>query len=52
MSTQLPSLADLHKDPQEAFKNDQLKTLLNQPPSESWLKVHPLTKSKNLPVVG
>ncbi|MCZ2460378.1 MAG: hypothetical protein LC128_12235 [Chitinophagales bacterium] len=50
MSTQLPSLADLHKDPQEAFKNDQLKTLLNQPPSESWLKVHPLTKSKYLPI--
>lgn len=50
MNQKLPSLADLHRDPQEAFKNDQLKTLLNQPPSESWLKVHPLTKSKYLPI--
>lgn len=40
----LPKLADLHKNPQEAFKNDQFKTLLNQPPSASWLKKHPMAK--------
>lgn len=33
----LPKLADLHKDPAQAFKNDELKLLLNQPPSEKWL---------------
>lgn len=38
---QLPSIADLHKDIQEAFKNDQLNLLLNQPPSEAWLKAYP-----------
>lgn len=37
----LPSIADLHKDVQEAFKNDQLNLLLNQPPSDGWLKAYP-----------
>lgn len=45
--SKLPSLAELHHDPQSAFKNDQLKTLLNQPPHASWLKKHPLAKSKD-----
>lgn len=44
---QLPTLADLHKDPQEAFKNDQFKLLLNQPPHASWVKKHPMAKAKN-----
>lgn len=38
MSQKLPSLAELHQSPEEAFKNDQLKTLLNVPPHASWLK--------------
>lgn len=46
MENNLPKLADLHKNPQEAFKNDQFKTLLNQPPSAHWLKKHPLAKRK------
>lgn len=44
---QLPSLQDLHHDPQQAFKNDQLNLLLNQPPHASWLKQHPMAKAKN-----
>lgn len=46
-SKPLPTLAELHGDPQAAFKNDQFKTLLNQPPSASWLKKHPLAKAKD-----
>jgi len=38
---QLPKLADLHADLATAFKNDQFKTLLNQPPHASWLKRSP-----------
>lgn len=44
---QLPTLAELHHDPQQAFKNDQLNLLLNQPPHASWLKQHPTVKAKN-----
>lgn len=43
----LPTLAELHGDPQKAFKNDQFKSLLNQPPHASWLKKHPMAKAKN-----
>lgn len=43
----LPTLSELHHDPQQAFKNDQLNLLLNQPPHASWLKQHPMAKAKN-----
>lgn len=43
----LPKLADLHADPESAFKNDQLKQLLNNPPSQHWLKKHPMAKTKD-----
>src|SRR5688572_3914627 len=43
----LPKLADLHKNPNEAFKNDQLNLLLNQPPSDDWTKKHPTATVKN-----
>jgi hypothetical protein len=43
----LPTLAELHQDVQAAFKNDQFKLLLNQPPHTSWLKKHPLETTKN-----
>lgn len=43
----LPTLSELHHDPQQAFKNDQLNLLLNQPPHASWLKQHPMAKTKN-----
>jgi hypothetical protein len=44
---QLPALADLHHDVQVAFKNDQLKLLLNQPPHSKWIKKHPIVKAKD-----
>jgi len=43
----LPKLQDLHYDAELAFKNDELKLLLNQPPPEKWLKAHPMAKMKN-----
>jgi hypothetical protein len=43
----LPTLAELHQDVQAAFKNDQFKLLLNQPPAVAWLKKHPLATTKN-----
>ena len=47
----LPTLAELHHDPAEAFKNDQLKLILNQPAHASWVKDHPFAKNvKYLPI--
>lgn len=43
----LPKLAELHQNPEEAFKNDELNLLLNQPPHETWLKKHPMIQVKN-----
>lgn len=40
----LPTLADLNKDIQAAFKNDQFNLLLNQQPPQSWVKEHPFAK--------
>lgn len=47
---QVPTLAELHHDVQQAFKNDQLNLLLNQPPHAGWLKKHPMTKGDYLPI--
>ena len=46
-SNHLPKLAELHHDIETAFKNDQYKLLVNQPPHASWIKKHPLAKVKN-----
>lgn len=49
----LPTLAELHYNVQEAFKNDQLNTLLNQPPHKDWLKEYPAVmgiKGEYLPI--
>lgn len=45
----LPKLAELHYDVQEAFKNDQLNLLLNQPAHQSWIK-NPLSGLPYLPI--
>lgn len=34
----LPTLADLHKTPEEAFKNDSFLSILNTPPPQKWIK--------------
>lgn len=47
----LPTLADLHKEPQQAFKNDEFKLLLNQPVSEKWIKINKMANnSQYLPI--
>jgi hypothetical protein len=50
LNHKLPTLAELHKDNEDAFANDQLKTLLNMPPNQAWIKKHPLTGQPYLPV--
>ena len=47
---ELPTLSDLHCDIETAFKNDELKLLLNQPPHLSWVKNNPIAKSKYIPI--
>ena len=39
--TNLPKLAELHHDVAAAFKNDEFKLLLNQPPHATWVKKNP-----------
>lgn len=46
----LPSLADLHHDIEEAFKNDELQRLCNQPVPKAWIKKHPMTSKEYLPI--
>lgn len=46
----LPTLAELHVSPQDAYRNDAFNTLLNQPPHASWLKKHPIAGTQYLPI--
>lgn len=43
----VPTLLDLHKNPEQAFEDDQFNYILNQPPHETWVKQHPIAKVKN-----
>ena len=47
----LPTLADLNKDIEAAFKHDQLNILLNQQPPAAWIKVNKFANnSQYLPI--
>lgn len=46
----LPTLAQLHQSPEEAFKYDKYLALVNQPPHEKWVKTHPMFKNKYIPI--
>lgn len=46
----LPTLVELHHDPEQAFKNDELNMLLCQPPHAKWVKKHPMVKSEYMPI--
>lgn len=46
----LPKLADLHKSPQEAYKDDLFLALVNQKPHQTWVKKHPMAKTEYLPI--
>lgn len=47
----LPKINDLYKDVQLAQSNDVLTALLNQPPKQEWVKIHPyIAGYKYLPI--
>lgn len=47
----LPTLRDLHNSPEVAFKQDELKLLLNQTPHASWVKTNKYANnSQYLPI--
>ena len=47
----LPKINDIYSDKIAVQKNDVFVTLLNQPPKEEWIKVHPFIKGyKYLPI--
>lgn len=47
----LPKIQDLEMKPSEAFKQDQLKLILNAQPPEKWIKDHPFAKNvKYIPI--
>ena len=47
----LPKIQDLYIDKVSTQKNDALVILMNQPPKETWVKVHPFIKNyKYLPI--
>lgn len=51
MSKNLPSIKTLYSSQEVALKNDQLTTLLNQPPKKEWIKVHPFISGyKYIPI--
>lgn len=51
-SRPLPKLADLHKDVEQAFKNDEFKLLLNQPVSEKWIKKNKMANNADYIPIG
>lgn len=47
----LPKIQDLYIDKVSTQKNDALVMLMNQPPKETWVKIHPFIKNyKYLPI--
>lgn len=47
----IPKIQDLYEDVESAKSNDALMVLLNQPPKESWVKIHPyIAGYKYLPI--
>lgn len=51
MSTNnFPTLAQLHGDPEKAFESDKFLALVNQPPHDKWVKIHPMYKNKYIPI--
>src|ERR1700761_4794539 len=43
---ELPKLSDIHENPEQAFKNDQLKHLLNQPTPGQFIKINKFVPGK------
>lgn len=51
MNNKIPQIQDLYSDVKLAQSNDALMALLNQPPKEDWVKIHPIIANyKYLPI--
>lgn len=51
MKSNLPKIQDLYSDKLTTQKNDAFVALMNQPPRQEWVKVHPFIKGyKYLPI--
>jgi hypothetical protein len=49
--SKLPAIKDLYSSKELAVKNDEFTALMNQPPSNDWVKEHPFIKGyKYLPI--
>jgi hypothetical protein len=46
----LPSLNDIYADVDGTTKNTALAVILNAEPPQNWIKVHPMTKFKYIPI--
>lgn len=49
-NTKLPTVAELYKDESLTLKNTALAVLLNSEPAPGWVKIHPITKGKYIPI--
>jgi hypothetical protein len=46
----LPTIQEIHSENPDAFKQDQFKTLVNQPPPPQWIKKHPISLNAYMPI--
>lgn len=46
----IPSLTELYADKEAMVKRNDLNIILNAEPKAEWVKVHPMTKQKYLPI--
>lgn len=46
----LPTLSDLYADKDVMLKQNELNLILNAEPKEEWVKLHPMTKQKYIPI--
>lgn len=46
----IPSLVDLYADKEAMVKQNELNIILNAEPKAEWVKVHPLSKQKYMPI--
>lgn len=48
--TKVPTLTELYADKEAMVKQNELNIILNAEPKADWVKVHPMTKQKYLPI--
>ena len=46
----IPSLSDLYADREAMVKQNELNIILNAEPKPEWVKVHPMSKQKYVPI--